>query len=68
MKLTRDERKALEKSTIKERVERLEEYVDYLQERESQRNLDEFNKEIDEANNTYDKQCMWAVCIAMILV
>ena len=68
MKLTRDERQSLEKATIKERVERLEEYVDYLQERKSQRDLDEFNKEMDEINDTYDKHCMWAVCMSMILV
>ena len=68
MELTRDERQALEKATLKERVERLEEYVDYLHQRESDRDLEEFNKSMDEISERSDKQCMLLIIFAMLLV
>lgn len=68
MKLTRDEWQALEKATLKERIERLEEYVDYSQQREEQRSLDEFNKEMNDISEKSYKQQLAITCVAMILV
>lgn len=68
MKLTRDERQALEKATLKERVERLEEYVDFLSEERDREMMDKFNKEMDEINEKSDVQCMWALIIGMLLI
>ena len=54
--------------SLKERVERLEELEDQIEQELSDMRLKEFNREIDEITDTSDKQCMWALCIAMILV
>lgn len=68
MQLTREEWKALEKAPIKERVERLEEIVDELEQDLSDMRMKEFEKELDEINDRADKQCVWALCLSMILV
>lgn len=68
MKLTREQWETLDKMSIKERVERLEELECEIEKELSDFRLKEFNKEMDEISDTSDKQCMWAVCISMILV
>ena len=67
MKLTREERKSLEKMSIKDRLERLEERADDTSERLSDMDWKEFNKEIDEANDEADRHMLWAFWIAMVL-
>lgn len=68
MQLTREQWETLDKAPIKERVERLEEIVDGLEQDLSDMRMKEFEKELDTINDDADKQCLWAVCIAMILV
>lgn len=68
MQLTREEWKALDKAPIKERVERLEEIVDGLEQDLSDMRMKEFEKELDAINDDADKKCMWALCLSMILV
>lgn len=68
MQLTREEWKALDKAPIKERVERLEEIVDGLEQDLSDMRMKEFEKELDTINDKADKQCIWALCLSMILV
>lgn len=68
MKLTREQRETLDKMSIKERVERLEELEDQIEQELSDMSLKEFNREMDEITDASDKQCLWAVCIGMILV
>lgn len=68
MELTREEWKALEKAPIKERMERLEEIVDGLEQDLSDMRMKEFEKELEAINDEADKKCMWALCLSMILV
>lgn len=68
MQLTREQWETLDKLSIKERVERLEELEDQVEQELSDMRLKEFNREMDEITDASDKQCMWAVCISMILV
>lgn len=68
MELTREQWKTLDEMSIKERVERLEELEDQIEQELSDMRIKEFNREMDEITETSDKQCMWAVCISMILV
>lgn len=67
MKLTREERKSLEKMSIKDRLERLEERADDTSERLSDMAWENFNKELDEANGVADKHMLWVFGIAMVL-
>ena len=68
MQLTREQWKTLDKAPIKERVERLEEIVDGLEQDLSNMRMKAFEEELDMINDDADKQCMWALCIGMILV
>ena len=68
MKLTREQREALNKMPIKERVERLEERLDVIQRDLGDIKTDNFSKELDTINDEADKKCIWALCISMILV
>lgn len=68
MQLTREQWETLDKLSIKERVERLEELEDQIEQELSNMRLKEFNREMDEITETSDKQCIWALCIGMILV
>lgn len=68
MKLTKEQWKKLESMSIDERLERLEELVDNLIEINSQRELDKFNKEMQEISDDCDNWKMWIFTIAMILV
>lgn len=68
MQLTREQWETLDKMSIKERVERLEELEDQIEQELSDMSLKEFNREMDEITDASDKQCLWAVCIGMILV
>ena len=68
MKLTREQWETLDKMSIKERVERLEELEDQISQELSDMRLKEFNKEMDEITETSDRQCMWVLCISMILI
>jgi tetrahydromethanopterin S-methyltransferase subunit B len=68
MQLTREERKTLDKAPIKERVERLEEIVDGLEQDLSDMRMKAFEKELDAINDEADNKCLWAICIGMILV
>ena len=54
MKLTKEQWKKLESMSIDERLERLEELVDNLIEINSQRELDKFNKEMQEISDDCD--------------
>lgn len=67
MKLTREDWQKLEKMSIKDRLERLEERAYDTSERLSDMDLKEFNKEIDEANYEADKHMLWVFGIAMVL-
>lgn len=67
MKLTREDWQKLEKMSIKDRLERLEERAYDTSERLSDMDWKEFNKEIDEANDEADRHMMWVFCIAMVL-
>lgn len=67
MKLTRDEWQKLEKMSIKDRLERLEERADNTSERLSDMAWENFNKELDEANDEADRHMMWVFGIAMVL-
>ena len=68
MKLTREQRQTLDKMSIKERVERLEECFSEVEEDLTHIRRIEFEKEFDKINEESDKQCMWTICIAMILI
>lgn len=68
MQLTREQWETLDKAPIKERVERLEEIVDGLEQDLSDMRMKAFEKELDEINDEADKKCIWALCIGMILV
>ena len=68
MQLTREQWETLDKAPIKERVERLEEIVDGLEQDFSDIRMKEFEKELDTINDEEDKKCLWAVCLSMILV
>lgn len=68
MKLTREQWETLNKLPLKERVERLEELTDQLQEEMRDIRMKEFEKELDTINDDADKKCLWAVCISMILI
>lgn len=68
MQLTREQWETLDNLSIKERVERLEELEDQIEQELSDMRLKEFNREMDEITDTSDKQFMWVVCISMILV
>lgn len=68
MKLTREQWKTLDKMSIKDRLERLEERAYDTSERLSDMDLKEFNKEMDAINDESDTKCLWAICLAMILV
>lgn len=67
MKLTREEWQKLEKMSIKDRLERLEERAYNTSERLSDIALEEFNKEMDEADNEADRHMVWVFWIAMVL-
>ncbi len=67
MKLTREDWQKLEKMSIKDRLERLEERAYDTSERLSDMDWKEFNKEIDEANDEADRHMLWAFGIAMVL-
>ena len=68
MKLTKEQWTKLEKMPIKERVERLEELVYVLQEDVKHIYDKEFEKVLDDINDESDTKCLWAICIAMILI
>lgn len=68
MKLTREQRGMLNDMTLKERVERLEELEDQIEQELSDMRLKEFNREMDEITDKSDRQSMWALCIGMIFV
>lgn len=68
MKLTREQWGKLNDMTLKERVERLEELVDEIETEQSRIRMNEFGKEMDAINDESDTKCLWATCIAMILV
>ena len=68
MRLTREQWETLNKLPLKEIVERLEELEDQISQELSDMRLKEFNREMDEITDTSDKQCLWAICIGMILV
>lgn len=68
MKLTREQWGTLDKMSIKERVERLEEIVYVLQEDVKHIYDKEFEKALDNINEESDKQCMWIICITMVLL
>lgn len=67
MKLTREDWQKLEKMSIKDRLERLEERAYDTSERLSDMDWKEFNKEIDEANDEADRHMLWVFGIAMVL-
>ena len=68
MQLTREQWETLDKAPIKERVERLEEIVDGLEQDLSNMRMKAFEEELDAINEEADKKCMWALCISMILI
>ena len=68
MKLTREQWQNLEKMPIKKRVERLEERISDLDNRVLDFRKREFEKEFDKINYESDTKCIWAICIAMILL
>lgn len=67
MKLTREDWQKLEKMSIKDRLERLEERAYDTSERLSDMDLKEFNKEMEEYSDEADKHMMWTFGIAMVL-
>ena len=68
MQLTREQWETLDKAPIKERVERLEEIVDGLEQDLRDMRMKEIEKELDTINDEADNKCLWAICIGMILV
>lgn len=68
MKLTKEQRKKLNDMTLKERVERLEELVDEIDNEQRHIRMKEFEKELDEINDEADTKCLWALVVGMILV
>jgi tetrahydromethanopterin S-methyltransferase subunit B len=68
MQLTREEWKALDKAPIKERVERLEEIVDELEQDLSDMRMKAFEKELDAINDEADKKCLRVVIITFLLL
>lgn len=67
MKLTREDWQKLEKMSIKDRLERLEERAYDTSERLSDMDLKEFNKEMEEYSDEADKHMLWVFGIAMVL-
>lgn len=61
MKLTREEREKLDKMPIKDRVERLEEWMSNLESRMRREKIDKINEE-------YDNKSMTIIIIAMLLI
>jgi hypothetical protein len=67
MKLTREDWQKLEKMSIKDRLERVEERVYDTSERLSDMAWENFNKELDEANYDADRHMMWVFGTSMVL-
>ena len=67
MKLTREDWQKLEKMSIKDRLERLEERAYDTSERLSDMDLKEFNKEMENLSEDTDKHMLWIFGIAMVL-
>jgi septation ring formation regulator EzrA len=67
MKLTREDWQKLEKMSIKDRLERVEERVYDTSERLSDMAWENFNKELDEANDDADRHMMWVFGTSMVL-
>ena len=67
MKLTREDWQKLEKMSIKDRLERVEERAYDTSERLSDMAWENFNKELDEANDDADRHMMWVFGISMVL-
>ncbi len=68
MKLTREQWETLNKASIKERVERLEELVDEIENEQSNIRMKEFEKELDSIDEECDKHYLRTLIVAMILV
>jgi septation ring formation regulator EzrA len=67
MKLTREDWQKLEKMSIKDRLERLEERAYDISERLSDMDLKEFNKEMENISEDADKHTLWVFGITMVL-
>lgn len=68
MQLTREQWETLDKLSIKERVERLEELVDEIENEQSNIRMKEFEKELDSIDEECDKHYLRTLIVAMILV
>jgi hypothetical protein len=68
MQLTREQWETLDKMSIKERVERLEELVDEIESEQSDIRMKEIEKEFDSIDEECDKHYLRTLIVAMILV
>ena len=67
MKLTKEQRKKLNDMTLKERVERLEELVDEIDNEQRHIRMKEFEEELDTINDEAGRHMLWAFGISMVL-
>ena len=68
MKLTREQWETLDKAPIKERVERLEEIVDCIEQDLRDMRMKAFEEEFDTINDEADKKCLRAVILSFLLL
>jgi hypothetical protein len=68
MRLTREQWEILDKMSIKERVERLEELADEIESEQSDIRMKEIEKEFDSIDEECDNHYLRTLIVAMILV